>query len=372
MNVFNFLYQEIVGFFGGLGNWWRMILHGDFSSLLTLKGIVLALAPVIPLLLVVELGRAILYKKFKVEDYKIPFFIYVFNRIIARFISIAAVAFCIGLLERYAIFKTSFTWYWFIYAYFIWEFAHYIYHFLGHKVRLFWCLHSTHHAPQEMNLTVNYVHFFLETPYADVIRTSICILLGVHPSLLIFIMFVDGLWGGFIHIGENLLRDGRLGFLQKFILTPSHHRVHHARNPLYMDTNFCNLINIWDRILGTLQHEHTDVKPEYGITRQMNPNNFWDVYFGEFVALAKDLYQAPGLKNKLLYIVMPPGWSHTGDHKTAKKVRDEFVESSLNPDNITTNSVVTQPEFAELTRTRTIRTTPSTITHSLKSATAPD
>ena len=61
-------------------------------------------------------------------------------------------------------------------------------------------------------------------------------------------MFVDGLWGGFIHVGEHMLKDGRLGVAGKYILTPSHHRVHHARNPLYMDTNFCNLLNIWDRV----------------------------------------------------------------------------------------------------------------------------
>ena len=57
-----------------------------------------------------------------------------------------------------------------------------------------------------MNLTVNFAHFFLEAPYADVIRTSICILLGVNPALLFFIMFIDGFWGAFIHIGENVIK----------------------------------------------------------------------------------------------------------------------------------------------------------------------
>lgn len=326
MHFFEILYQELVAFLGGIGNWWRMILSGNYSSLLTLNGLVLALGPVLPLLLLIELGRSVLYKKFKVEDYKVPFFIYVFNRLVSRFISIAVVAFCVGLFLPLAIMKTSFTWYWFIYGYFVWEFAHYIYHYLGHKVRVLWCLHSTHHAPQTMNLTVNYAHFFLETPYADFVRTSICILLGVHPAMLIFIMFVDGIWGGFIHIGEQMLKDGRLGPLQKYILTPSHHRVHHARNPLYMDTNFCNLISIWDRLLGTLQHEEKTEPPQYGITRSMNPNNFWDVYFGEFVTLVKDIKHAPGLLNKLRYIVMPPGWSHTGDHKTARAIRTEYLQ----------------------------------------------
>lgn len=138
-------------------------------------------------------------------------------------------------------------------------------------------------------------------------------------------MFIDGTWGAFIHAGENLLKNGRLGFLNKLILTPSHHRVHHARNPLYMDTNYCNLLNIWDRIFGTLQQEKNEIPVEYGITRTINANSFLDVYFGEIVALGKDVLKAPGIKNKLLYIIMPPGWSHTGLHKTAFLVRNDFL-----------------------------------------------
>jgi hypothetical protein len=145
-------------------------------------------------------------------------------------------------------------------------------------------------------------------------------------------MFIDGTWGAFIHIGENFIKDGRLGFLNKIILTPSHHRVHHARNPLYMDTNFCNLLNIWDRVFGTLQPERKEIPVEYGITRKVKAGNFWDVYFGEFYFLAKDIAKAPGLKNKILYMIMPPGWSHTGDHKTAKLIKKQSqVETPMQP-----------------------------------------
>ena len=93
-----------------------------------------------------------------------------------------------------------------------------------------------------------------------------------------------------------------------------------------MDTNFCNLLNIWDKVFGTFQNEEKNLKIEYGITRKMNSGNFIDVYFGEIIALCKDVYHAPGIKNKLAYIVMPPGWSHTGEHKTAKIVRQEFLK----------------------------------------------
>lgn len=328
MDLIKIFSDELTGFFG-ISHWLKMFHSGDYSSLSIIDGIKGALGPLIPLILVIEIVRALIYKKFKMEDYRIPFFIFILNRFISRFISIAAVLFCVKLLTPIAIFKTSFTWYWFIYGYVIWEFAHFVYHYVAHKVRLFWCLHSTHHAPEQMNLSVTYAHFFLEAPYADVIRTSICIIMGVNPLLLFLIMFVDGTWGGFIHVGENIMKDGRMGFLNHIILTPSHHRVHHAKNPLYMDTNFCNLLNIWDKVFKTFQHESKEENIIYGITREMNPQNFMDVYFGEIAALWRDVWKAPGLKNKLRYVFMPPGWSHTGDHKTARRIRDEFRKNIL-------------------------------------------
>ena len=327
MNFLKTIFDEFTGFFG-FGNLIDILKSGKYDELLTYHGITSVLGPLIPFLLVVEMIRAAFYKRFKVIHYKISFFTYVLNAFAGRFISLAMVGICIGLFEKHTIFKPPFTWYWFIYGYVVWEFAHFIYHYLAHKVRILWCLHSTHHAPESMNLSVTYAHFFLEAPYADVVRTTICILLGVSPAMLFVIMFIDGTWGAFIHIGENLVQDARFGFLNRLILTPSHHRVHHAKNPNYMDTNFCNLLNIWDRAFGTYQPEDRNVPIAYGITRPMKTNSFLDAYFGELTALAKDVAKAPGIKNKVLYIFMPPGWSHTGDHKMSSVVKREFLAAN--------------------------------------------
>ncbi|WP_373518612.1 sterol desaturase family protein [Pricia sp.] len=325
MEILKTLYDEIIGFLG-IGNAWDILQTGDYSVLATYEGITAFIVPIIPLLVLLEFILGLVYKKPDTKVYKVNFLIYVFNRFVGRFIAIAMVVLLIGWLQPYAPFQTSPTWYWFIYGYIVWEFGHFLYHYWGHKVRLFWCLHSTHHAPENMNLSVTYAHFFLEAPYADTIRTTICILAGLEPTMLFAIMFIDGTYGAFIHVGENMIKDARFGIVGKFILTPSHHRVHHAKNPLYMDTNFCNLLNIWDRVLGTYQEEDRKEKIRYGITREMDSGNFMDVYFGEFVALAKDVWKAPGLKNKIAYIFMPPGWSHTGEHQTAKAVREEYLE----------------------------------------------
>jgi len=320
MEFIEIISKQIWGFFS-LDGLIEIIRSGNYQALLTYEGMGAAIAPLLPVILILELIRGLLYKKFKVVSYKISFFSYVFNSIIGRYISIGMTMVCIGLFEKYAIIDIQFTWYWFIYGYIIWELAHFVYHYFGHKVRLFWCLHSTHHAPESMNLAVSHAHFFLEAPYADIIRTTICMLLGVPPAMLFVMMFIDGTWGSFIHIGESMMKDARLGVLGKFILTPSHHRVHHAKNIEYMDMNYCNLLNIWDKVFKTYQPEMEGVNIQYGITREIKNNSFLDSYFGEIIALAKDVYRAPGIKNKILYVFMPPGWSHTGEHKTTTALK---------------------------------------------------
>lgn len=328
MELLEQLIGQLKSFFG-LGGILSIVESGDYARLLTYEGILAVIGPTIPLTLAFEFTRGLLYRRFDVISYKVPFLTYVFNSVFGRFISIGMVVLCIGFWEPHQPFVLPFNAWGLALGYVIWELGHYLYHWLGHKVRLFWCLHSPHHAPESMNLFVSHAHFFLEAPYADVIRTTVCILLGVPPPMLAVIMFIDGTWGSFIHIGDTMLRRADLGPLGRFILTPSHHRVHHARNPRYIDTNYCNLLNIWDRAFGTYQPERTDEPPEYGIRRPMRKNSFLDAYFGEFVDLARDVYRTPGIRNKLLYLFMPPGWSHTGEHRTAEVLkRDAEVQSS--------------------------------------------
>jgi sterol desaturase/sphingolipid hydroxylase (fatty acid hydroxylase superfamily) len=327
MEIIETFLNEVLGFLR-ISQAWEIVKAGDIRAFASADGIRALIVPIIPLLLILELVLGLVHRNPQMKVYKVNFLIYVVNRFIGRFISLSMVVLCISLFQKHAPFQTTLTWYWFIYAYLVWELGHFIYHYLAHKVRLLWCLHSTHHAPEEMNLSVTHAHFFLEAPYADLIRTSVCILMGVQPELLLIVMFIDGTYGAFIHVGENMIKDARFGLLNKVMLTPSHHRVHHARNPLYIDTNFCNLLNIWDRVFRTYQEEQSDVKVEYGISRKVNSGSFLDVYFGEFAALAKDVFMAPRIRDKFLYAVMAPGWHHSGHHKTASMIRSGCVQQS--------------------------------------------
>ncbi|MCR9264209.1 MAG: sterol desaturase family protein [Flavobacteriaceae bacterium] len=325
MDFLNAVFEEIMNFLG-----FTSILEAlkteNYAFFKSFDGIMSCVFLALPILLFVEFFIVFFREREQLKTYKVNFFIIVFNRVIGRILSLGTIVWCIGFFQEYAPFQTSYTWYWFIYGYVVWELGSFIYHYFGHKVRLLWCLHSPHHAAETMNLSVNHAHFFLEFPYADFIRTATCMLLGVDPKLFFSILLLDITYATFIHVGEHVLQKGRLGFLGKLILTPSHHRVHHGRNPLYMDTNFCNLLNIWDRVFGTYQDEEDHLPIQYGITREMDSGSFFDVYFGEFKALYKDVINAPGLKNKILYLFMPPGWSHTGEHQTAKLVRKKYLD----------------------------------------------
>lgn len=324
--AFNAILGELVAIFS-LEALIDLVVTGNYESLQTWAGFKAVLLPVIPLSVVLELALALWRRSFRLDAYKVPLMIYVVNRVLGRFVLFGVMLWTIQLVAPFQLFKVPLTWYGFIYGYIVFELSQVLSHYLSHKVRLLWCLHSTHHAPRHMNLSVSYSHFILEFPYAEFVKVAVCLLLGVPLPMLLAAMIIDGVWGHLIHVGEDAVKDGRLGFLEKLVLTPAHHRAHHAKNPLYMDTNFGNLLPIWDRVLGTYQPQDSDIPFEYGITREVDTNSFWDVYVGEIYHLWKDVAAAPGLANKLRYIFMPPGWSHDGRDRTASTLRREFLST---------------------------------------------
>lgn len=208
------------------------------------------------------------------------------------------------------------AWYVWLLALLIFEFWYWVLHYLAHKVRLLWCIHAPHHAPDTMNIWVGFNHHFLEGPYMAFFLGFMPAVCGVPPEMILIITVIDIVWGNFLHISPHIVNK-RYGVLEYFLQTPSYHRVHHGQNSRYMDTNYTSITLFWDWALGTLQPLRDEEPVEYGITRDVDTESWWDVQFGEFYLLRRDVAAAPGIKNKLGYLLMPPGWSHTGDHKMA-------------------------------------------------------
>ena len=110
------IFEEVIGFLG-ISQALEILKTGDYSTFKTYDGIASLIYPIIPFLLLLEFFVGLIYKKPQIKVYKVNFLIYIFNRFVGRFISIAMVAYCIGLFSPIAHFKTGSSWYWYIYAY---------------------------------------------------------------------------------------------------------------------------------------------------------------------------------------------------------------------------------------------------------------
>jgi sterol desaturase/sphingolipid hydroxylase (fatty acid hydroxylase superfamily) len=308
------LHERIVDFFGIRGLLSLISQHQiGTASLLTLRAWEAVITPIFPALLLLEAVFLLSVNRragHRISAaYKVPVLMYIANFVIAALVNLDVFLWTQTTFSKFAPFTTDVRIRWFLYSYLIWELSHFVYHWTCHKVRLLWCLHSPHHAPHHMNLSVIFTAFFLQGAYATFVRTAICSLLGVPLPLLILCMVIDGCWGALIHVSEEVWPKGKIaGFLGRVILMPSDHRVHHANNPEYIDKNYCNTLPIWDRIFGTLQREIPGEKPEYGLSRDVKYNSFFDMYFGEIGLLVRDVRNAGSIKNAFLHVVMPPGW----------------------------------------------------------------
>lgn len=250
------------------------------------------------------------------------------NLIVVNVLTVAlpiasTVAFAL-LGAKFAPLSLSLDWYFWLVGLLIYEFWYWVQHYLAHKVRLLWCLHSPHHAPDTMNMVVGYNHHILEVPYMSFFMGFVPAVCGVPVEMIVIINAVDIVWGSLLHISPRVI-NRRYGPLEYFLQTPSYHRAHHAQNPRYMDTNYNSMTLFWDWALGTLQPLKDEEPVDYGITREVNVESWRDVQFGEVGLLWQDVKSAPDLKSKLRYLLMPPGWSHTGDHKMASTVKRALV-----------------------------------------------
>ncbi len=227
----------------------------------------------------------------------------------------------------------SFTKAWYIWplALFVYEFWYWVQHYAAHKVRLLWCIHSPHHAPPTINMLVGTNHHFIESLiYFPFFFGFMPALFGIPIEIIAVISLIDQCWGSFLHVSADVIKRGRYGVLEHFMQTPSYHRAHHAKNLRYMDTNFNSITLFWDIVFGTRQRLLDEEAVDYGITREANTESLLDVHFGEFSALWRDVRNAPGLSNKLAYLIMPPGWSHTGEHQTVGEQKRQALVASAN------------------------------------------
>ncbi len=208
------------------------------------------------------------------------------------------------LVEHLTIYQVQSSWLLYVIAFLALDFSGYWVHRLAHTVNFFWNNHIIHHSSEEFNL-------------ACALRQSISVFFRIYAFLLIpaaifgvpqHVIAVVAPLHLFAQFWYHTRHIGKMGWLEYIIVTPAHHRVHHAINPEYLDKNYGQIFIFWDRLFGTFQEERADIPAVYGVTRPVKTWNPIKINFMHLWLLAKDAWHTQSWKDKLRVWIMPLGW----------------------------------------------------------------
>ena len=200
--------------------------------------------------------------------------------------------------------------------YFLEDMLYYTMHYLDHHIRILWAGHITHHSSDQFNFSVG-IRAAIFEPVEKFIFFIPLAIVGYRTIDILLIYLMSQTFGTLAH--TKLIK--KLGVLDYFFVTPSNHRVHHAKNLKYLDKNFGMTIVLWDKIFRTYQKEDDSEPVEFGVRRTVPYANFVDVVINEIKQIIRDANQKITFKQKLKYIFGLPGYSHNGSRKTTRQMR---------------------------------------------------
>jgi len=208
------------------------------------------------------------------------------------------------MVKNLAVWQVPGGWPTYVAAFVALDFAGYWVHRIAHTYNLFWNNHIIHHSGEEFDLACA-----LRQSISQIIRTFAIFLL---PAALLGVpqqvIAVVGPLHLFAQFWYHTRMIGRMGLLENIIVTPSHHRVHHAINPEYLDRNFGQIFIFWDKWFGTFQEEKPEVPCVYGVTRPVRTWNPFRINFMHVWQLVKDAWRTRSLTDKARIWFMPLGW----------------------------------------------------------------
>ena len=185
--------------------------------------------------------------------------------------------------------------------FFIDDFCYYLYHRASHRVNFLWATHSVHHQSEEYNLAVGLRQSWF-TGFTSFIFYLPLAILGFPLAMYALVRTINTLYQFWIHTRPI----GKLGFVEWFLNTPSHHRVHHGINPVYIDRNHAGVFIIWDRLLGTFEEE--GIEPVYGVVKQLGSFNPVWANLVDLQRLWNASKKTQHWGDKIKIWFMPPEW----------------------------------------------------------------
>ncbi|MFZ1136695.1 MAG: sterol desaturase family protein [Candidatus Korobacteraceae bacterium] len=203
-------------------------------------------------------------------------------------------------LHRFAIFSIGYQWWAWVLAFFADDFSYYWFHRTSHECRFFWASHVVHHSSQRYNLSTALRQTWTGGFFGFVFWLWMP-LVGFQPIMIFTMQAISLLYQFWIH--TEVVKH--MGPLELVMNTPSHHRVHHATNPQYIDRNHAGTLIIWDRIFGSFEPEQESCV--YGLTANINTYNPVRIAFHEWIDIGRDLQAARTWRERRIAVFGNPG-----------------------------------------------------------------
>jgi sterol desaturase/sphingolipid hydroxylase (fatty acid hydroxylase superfamily) len=258
---------------------------------------------IIECLLARKLGKK---KHYRINDTINNLTMGMFSQIIEIIFGLSFFFAYVWFYENCRFFNLESSWYVWVLCFLGYDFLYYAFHYFGHKVSIVWGSHEPHHSSEEFNYSVALRQGAFQKFFSFSFYFPLAIL-GFHPITWVICKQINTIYQFLPH--TRLI--GKMWRPIEFLFsTPSHHRVHHAKNPEYLDKNFGGVFIIWDRIFGTFEEEKEE--PAYGIIR---PLESWNPFWGQvknWVLLFRKCKSTNGLFNKVKVVFLGPSWSPSG------------------------------------------------------------
>ena len=242
------------------------------------------------------------------------------QQVSGAFFSVIKVGIYVFIYNQFAIYHLANNWITFTALFILYDLAYYWEHRMAHTISLFWGGHVVHHQSEDFNLSValrqTSTGFIWGFPFYLPLA-----LLGFDPKVFVLVAGLNLLYQFWIHT-EHI--NKMYGWFEAIFNTPSHHRVHHGRDPKYIDKNFAGVFIIWDRMFGTFIEE--EERPTYGITSPLKSWNPVYANFAHYFDLGKLLSKSRSVSDSMKILFKPPGWkpAYLGGLESPNMPKDNY------------------------------------------------
>lgn len=233
------------------------------------------------------------------------------------------IGFSYWIWQNFAIFDLGTALWVFALAFVLDDLAYYWIHRMGHRMRWMWAAHVIHHSSQHYNLSTALRQTWTGAFTPGILFKLPLFLIGIEPAIVFFVAGINLIYQFWIHT-EAIDKMPR--WFEYLFNTPSHHRVHHANNPRYLDANYAGVFMAWDRIFGSYIPEQKEEPCRYGLVTDLGTFNPLRVAFHEWLGIFKDIWSAKRWKDRAMFLLAPPGWTPDGSRMTSDMIRNAWLE----------------------------------------------